>query len=119
MANDPYVNAYNHLFKEVHANAFFGALANRYGITPVTEKEAKDLLAIAGNLRDMPTPSQEQNNSSRFQKAASALGTIQNTAAVPADSIKQAAAQLSQDPNIYASVLALKLKEAELMNSPA
>jgi hypothetical protein len=111
------VDAYNHLFGDVHSRVFFGTLANTYGISPSTEKEASDLFEIAAQLRELPTPTQERNNGSRFQKAAGALNSVtRDSAAVEADSIKQAAAMLSQDPSIYASVLSLKLKEAELLN---
>lgn len=113
---DP-VDAYNHLFKDVHSQVFFGALANTYGIAPSTEKEAADLFEIAAQLRELPTPTQERSQDSRFQKAAGALNSLtRNSAAVEADSIKQAASMLSQDPSIYASILSLKLKEAELLN---
>ena len=42
-------DAYNQLYRGVHAEVFLGKLAS-YGIQPTTEKEAADLFAIAGQL---------------------------------------------------------------------
>ena len=106
------VDAYNHLFDNVHAQVFFGKLAN-YGIQPTTEKEAADLLTLAGNLRHVEN---EKTASSRFSGAVSALNNVVKNSpqqeAFTESSIKQAAAELMQDASVYNSVLSLKAAEA-------
>jgi len=105
------VDAYNHLFHNVHAEIFFGKLAS-FGIQPATEKEASDLLALAGQLRDVDTPEKQAADQSRFSPALAALNSV---TATEEQSIKQAAAALSQDPGIYNAVLALKAHEAAVL----
>ena len=51
--------AYNNLFEGVHANVFFGKLANN-GIQPQNEKEAADLLELAGRLRGVDDESEKE-----------------------------------------------------------
>lgn len=114
--------AYNHLFGDVHARVFFGKLAS-YGIQPTTEKEAEDLLQIAGQLRTADSPTKQAADSSRFGSAVSALTNVLAPApttahqqrAIADHTIKQAAAELMQDPSIYNSVLSLKAHEAALL----
>ena len=115
-------DAYNKLYQDVHAEVFFGKLAS-YGIQPTTEKEAADLFAIAGQLRDVPDSEKQAADQSRFGVAAEALGTIvnqtpagqQQAAFAQQQAVKQAVDQLSQDPSIYNSVLSLKVAEAAVM----
>lgn len=118
--------AYNKLFADVHANAFFGKLA-QYGIQPATELEAEELLKMAAQLRHVPHPEKQASEQSRFSNALAALhATVGNTAgyqsqvAVVNDyNLKTAAAQLAQDNDLYKSVLALKLHEAAVANGQA
>ena len=115
-------DAYNHLFDGVHAEVFFGKLAS-YGIQPASEKEAADLLQLAGQLRHVDSSEKQASESSRFGGAVSALNSaVNNTPAgqqkqaeAKGEAIKQAAQQLMQDPSVYASVLSLKAAEAAVL----
>jgi len=107
------------LSAQVHQQAFFGKLAQA-GISPQTEKEASDLLQMAGNLRaagyDAAQPAPASQTDSPITKAAEKLATQlgQDPAAANRDhAIKSACAQLAQDPNVYNAVLSLKADEAE------
>ena len=117
--------AYSNLFDGVHANVFFGKLASA-GIQPLTEKEASDLLELAGTLRDIPLEKEASDHDSRFGGALGALhgvlsdhgadGHIKAAAAAESGmAIKQAAAELARDPAFYNSVLSLKAFEASQM----
>ena len=103
--------AYNYLFDNVHSQVFFGKLAS-YGIQPTTEKEAADLLVLAGKLQHVDTAEKQAADQSRFATAVSALDSV---TAGGEQSIKQAAAALSQDPSVYNAVLALKAHEAAVL----
>lgn len=113
------VDAYNHLFDSVHAQVFFGKLAN-YGVQPTTEKEAADLLTLAGQLRHVDGSEKRAADQSRFVGAVSALNSVvgntpagrQQQAAFADQAIKQAAEELMQDASVYNSVLSLKAAEA-------
>ena len=115
-------DAYNQLYQDVHAQVFLGKLAS-YGIQPTTEKEAADLFAIAGQLRDIDGPEKQAAAQSRFGGASDALGTIMNqtpagqqqAAASRQQRIKQAAYELSQDSSIYNAVISLKAAEASVL----
>lgn len=115
-------DAYNHLFDDVHAQVFLGKLAS-YGIQPTTEKEAADLFALAGQLRHVDGPEKQAASQSRFGGAVSALNSVlgqsavgqQQQAAVYGQAIKQAAAELMQDPSVYNAVLSLKAHEAAIL----
>lgn len=114
--------AYSTLFHNVHSQVFFGKLA-QLGYTPTTDREAEDLLKIAANLRHVPRP--EKTAASRFGGASQALSAVVPTSPVVAQqrmqlqeaAVKQAAAQLSQNPEIYNAVLALKAAEAATLAS--
>ena len=113
-------DAYNNLFEGVHANVFFGKLANQ-GFQPQSEKEAGDLLQLAGRLRHVEDNEKAASaHHSRFGGAVgaldSALGASAQTAAIAeSQAIKAAAAQLAEDPAIYNSVLSLKAAEAAVL----
>lgn len=116
------VDAYNHLFDGVHAQVFFGKLAN-YGVQPTTEKEAVDLLTLAGQLRNVDSSEKSAAEESRFSSHVSALQALQaetpegrsNQTKLAEYAVKQAAEELMQDPSIYNSVLSLKAAEAEAL----
>lgn len=118
---DP-VQAYNHLFDGVHAQVFLGKLAS-YGIQPTTEKEAADLFTLAGRLRHVDGPEKQAADQSRFGGALSALDSVfgstpegqKQQAAAGRQAIKQAAAELMEDPSVYNSVLSLKAHEAAVL----
>ena len=115
--------AYNNLFEGVHANVFFGKLAN-HGIEPQNEKEAADLLELAGRLRGVDNEEKEAGDS-RFANPVGALNEVlgetpqgkQAQAQEEAQAYKQAAAALAQEPVFYNSVLALKANEAAILAS--
>ena len=115
-------DAYNKLYQDVHAEVFLGKLAS-YGIQPTTEKEAADLFAIAGQLRDVEGSEKQAADQSRFGGASDALGTIMNQTpagqqqAIVANqqAVKHAVDQLSEDPSIYNAVLSLKAAEAAVL----
>ena len=126
MSNEPKLpspeEAYKNLFDGVHTQVFFGKLAS-YGIQPATEKEAMDLLTLAGQLRHVDGSEKQAAEQSRFEGATSALGSIigetpagrQQQAAASEQAVKQAAEELMQDADIYNSVLSLKAAEAALL----
>lgn len=115
-------DAYQQLFDGVHAQVFLGKLAS-YGIQPTTEKEAADLFALAGRLRHVDGAEKQAAAQSRFGGAVSALDSVlgtspaaaQQNAAVRSQAIKQAAAELAQDPSVYNAVLSLKAAEAAIL----
>ena len=114
--------AYAHLFDNVHARVFFGKLAS-FGIQPQSEKQASELLELAGKLKAAeqdPTVKAAAERNSPFAQASSDLdrqlgrmGVGKAAAAEQADiALNQAAAQLAQDPATYNAVLSLKAAEA-------
>jgi hypothetical protein len=118
---DPAV-AYQQLFDGVHAQVFLGKLAS-YGIQPTTEKEAADLFTLAGKLRHVEGAEKQAAAHSRFGGAVSALDSVLGTSpalvqqqfAVRNQAIKQAAAELAQDPSVYNAVLSVKAAEAAIL----
>ena len=115
-------DAYNQLFEGVHSQVFFGKLAS-YGIQPTTEKEAMDLFELAGRLRHVDGPEKQAAAQSRFGGVVSALDSVldntpaarQQQAVHGKQAVKQAAAELMQDPGVYNAVLSLKAQEAVLL----
>jgi len=117
--------AYDTLFQNVHARAFFGRLA-QHGFTPASEKQAQEYLDLAGKLRvveqdprvkaanDANDPIAEANAALSNVMARHGLdGGIKAAAANDAQvARRQAAIQLAQDPSIYNSALSLKAAEA-------
>lgn len=108
-------DAYNQLFDNVHAQVFLSKLAS-YGIQPTTDKEAMDLFALAGHLRHVDNPVKQAADQSRFSGAVEALSSVTNQSpAIREGAIKQAAAELMQDPSVYNAVLSLKAYEASAL----
>jgi len=111
--------AYQNLFDGVHQQVFFGKLAS-HGIQPQTEKEAQDLLLLAGRLRHVDLA--KSAGDSRFGEALSDLdaamgqeGFLKQAQEEEEElAIKEAAAQAMADPTIYNSVLSLKAHEASM-----
>ena len=111
-------DAYNTLYDNVHAQVFLGKLAS-VGVVPVTEKEAIDLFTLAGRLRHVQTEKKASN--SRFSSAIAALdkslqtnpGFRQSQQSEAVMAVKQAAASVMDDPEIYNAVLSLKVREAQ------
>lgn len=118
--------AYDHLFDTVHARVFFGRLAQR-GIVPQNEKQASDLFALAGRLRNVAQAEKAASDQeSPFTGALQALdgylgqsglgGSVKQAQAQERElAVKEAAAELAADPLCYNSVLSLKAYEAGLV----
>jgi len=114
--------AYNTLFDGVHQQVFFNKLAS-YGFVPQNEKEAAEMLELAGKLRYVEGEEEKvAADSSRVSQANVALDNVlgiprgqdEKLAAAEDEyaAINQAAAQLAEEPAFYNSVLALKAAEA-------
>ena len=114
--------AYNTLFDGVHQQVFFNKLAS-YGFVPQNEKEAAEMLELAGKLRYVEGEEEKiAADSSRLSNATVALDNVlgipreqqekQSAANDEFTAISQAAAQLAEEPAFYNSVLALKAAEA-------
>ena len=121
---DP-VAAYQHLFNNVHAQVFFGRLGSR-GYAPQNEKQAQDLLALAGRLRAVADSEKVAVDESPYGQVVDAIdGLLGNTgvggqtkAATAREeewAVKEAATELMQDPTIFNCVLALKAQEAAVI----
>lgn len=118
--------AYTHLFQNVRADVLFRKLAS-YGIQPTTDKEAEDLLELAGKLR-LAEESQpiKQAGQSRFGEPNLALdrvlgdkgldGPVKQAASQEQNlAVQQYACRLAEDPYIYNAVLALKQAQADAL----
>ncbi len=117
--------AYDHLFDNVHAQVFFGRLAQR-GIIPQDEKQASDLFALAGRLRHVTQAEKTAGDQeSPYAGALRALDNLLSQSGLGGQvkqaqarerelAIKEAAAQVAEDPAIYNAVLSLKSYEASL-----
>lgn len=109
------------LFQRVHSQVFFGKLAQA-GIPVNTEKDAADLLELAGKLRSIPQTKSAQAGiyagaSQALDHVMAANGLDGNLKQAQARdqhfALGNAAAQLAQDPEIYNAVLSLKAAEAQ------
>jgi MFS superfamily sulfate permease-like transporter len=100
--------AYNILVAQVHAPIFFNKLASVYGIVPQTPEEARELLLIAGQLRNAHEQDQTKQANARtgfFTEARrdlnKALGHSGFQPSVEEDAnAKQAAAAAVKNPLI-------------------
>lgn len=117
---DPQV-AYNTLFDGIHQQVFFNKLAS-HGYSPQNEKEATEMLELAGKLRFVEDEEEKiASDESRVSGASQALDNVlgigggQAKAQEEALAIKQAAAAIAEDPTFYNSVLSLKAAEAAAM----
>lgn len=114
--------AYNHLFGNVHARVFFTKLASVHGYPAETPESQNELLQLAGRLRHV-AQAEKQAAASPYGTALSSLDQVMGAAGMDQPmqaaryqeaemAIKQAAAELANDPGVYNSVLALKANEA-------
>jgi hypothetical protein len=114
--------AYNTLFDGVHQQVFFNKLAS-YGFVPQNEKEAAEMLELAGKLRYVE--GEEEKAAADESRVSQANVALDNVLGIPREqgekraaaedesaAISQAAAQLAEEPAFYNSVLALKAAEA-------
>lgn len=118
-----YQTAHNTIHDKVYADVMFRVCDSR-GWGPKTIKEAQDLLVMAAKLRNTPLEKLASTQGADFLAAAHADldqtlsrhgldGPLKQAQARERDlAVKQAAVQLSQDPELYDSVLALKAEEA-------
>lgn len=110
------------IFQKVYRDTVLHTLAGR-GYGPRTQKEAEDVFRTIQQLNAAeasPAFKQAADNNP-FGVAADALGGLlqQNGVQGPPTSralaVKQAAADLAQDPDLYGSVLSVKFAEAAAM----
>lgn len=122
-----YDDAYNFLFRNLHAQVFTEKLAS-YGINPQSEEELGEYLTLAGNLRKIEDQLHVKQASDQMslvkmanQQLSSHLGlSQQNFHAEEEASIKNAVASVCSSPDIYNSILSLKWYEAkELLDNKA
>ena len=104
------------LDQQVRLPVFFQKLAAR-GYNPQTEQEVKDILKLAGDLRQYaeqnPEADRQQSGPSKYAQADQALHQVtgqQNQQAEVA--VKQAAQQVAQQPSIYNAMLTCKAAQA-------
>ena len=92
----------------VHNRAFFHKLAER-GYQPKSAAEAQEMLDLSLKLAE--TQQRKQDQQSNQSKYASALAALDKMAGVTTpgeeDQIKAAAAELAQDPEIFAAAKTL------------
>ena len=108
--------AYDALSTGPRARVFFSTLASR-GFAPRNEKEAADLLALAGQLAQAGA-AQPAEPESRFATPLGDLVRLTKTAGDGRDAeLHNAAALFARDPVLYNSVLALRATQADLLAS--
>ncbi len=73
--------AYNVLVAQVHAPVFFEKLARVYGITPQNDDEAREMLLMAGQLRNAHEQQEIKNAEARANDFATARKDLQATLA--------------------------------------
>lgn len=92
---------------KIHSRAFFHKLAE-FGIRPESDDDVNTLLHIGAKAAEhmaYAEAQQPQQSQSQFAKAAAALDNLSGQPTTPAeeDQIKEAAATLAADPEIYAA----------------
>lgn len=111
--------AFGTLFNTIQAPVFLHKLAS-YGIQPVSEEETATLFELAGQLRNIDINEKSAASRNRFATAASTLSDVINQtpvgrhkqAAAEELAIKQAAAIMMDDPEVYNAVLALQVAQS-------
>lgn len=116
--------AYDHLFSNIHARAFYSRLA-QHGLAPANEKQAQEYLELAGKLRAIEAdprvkaaeaqndPIAEVNRALDGAMERHGLGSVKAAKAQEADVARRnVAVKLAADAGIYNSVLSLKAAEA-------
>lgn len=114
--------AYDTVLQDVHARIFFNKCASA-GFAPRSQEEAQAMLDTAGRLRQLNAVAREKagSDSPYLQMNRALTETMAKQgfdhAALPHEEVehsyKEAAAFFANDPNLYNSVLALKVDEAE------
>lgn len=106
-------DAYNVLVAQVHAPVFFEKLARVYGIRPRNQEEARDILTMAGELRN----AHEQHGTKAAAAASNFYGNARRDLAKALttqgfaplvderETVKQAAAAAVQNPLIREAAL--------------
>lgn len=105
--------SYNVLVAQVHAPVFFSKLASTWGVSPQTPEEAKELLMMAGQLRnahEQENVKVAQANGSFLAQARQSLNSTLTEngyqSLVDEDAtIKKAAAEAVQNPLIKEAAL--------------
>jgi hypothetical protein len=101
------------LTEGVYGRAVLQAMQAR-GYPAATEKEAYDLLDLAGRVKAMAPPVKTAGDV--YEAALAALDGRRPSAAADDTRLQKAAAALAADPAVYASVLALR---AEALGGPS
>lgn len=73
--------AYNVLVAQVHAPVFFEKLASTYGIRPQNDDEAREMLLMAGQLRNAHEQQEIKNAAVRANEYSAARKDLQTTLA--------------------------------------
>lgn len=117
-ANAPQVpvqdQAYSLLHQRIHQPAFFNKLAQDYNIRPSSQQEALDMLTSAAKLRTLYEAEQVKAAAAKRVSMSTISRELDQQlakagCAVEADqTVKRAAQEASQDPQIAAAVLILQ-----------
>lgn len=118
-------DAFNVLTTQVHAPVFFEKLARVYNISPGNQEEARELLLMAGQLRNAHEQQQEKNaqiNTSFISQARRDLNNTLNYCGFQptvdqTQIIKEAAATAVQNPLIRDAALVFENFMRQNLNS--
>lgn len=105
-------DAENVIFERVFSEAFFGKLAS-LGHQPATQKEAMELLELGNMLAQVEDAPAQSGTYSQIKSAVAKVLDSSNTVVSAEHRAKQAAYAIAHDPDVYASVLSLKVAEAQ------
>jgi hypothetical protein len=119
--------AYDFLYSQIHAPVFFNKLAQDYGIVPQNEAEAQQLMEMATEIFSAGQQAQQKQANAQgsfldgaHQSLRMLLGKQAGARDVNAPAndrlVKQAAAELTQNPYVRAAALAYQLHLAQQMN---
>jgi hypothetical protein len=113
--NMTYQDAFGLLTNRIYAPTFFQKLASDFGVSPTTEEEARELLALSGKLQQLYEVEQQKQASDRVSLVSAASKGLDNIltgvgAASAADlandeEVKAAAAALSEVPELRDAAL--------------
>lgn len=118
-------DAYNVLVAQVHAPVFFNKLASVYNIRPNNPDEARELLLIAGQLRNAEDQKQAKQANDRVGFYAEARKDLQtamsNHGFAPLQdedaSVKRAAAEAAQNPLVKEAAVVFSQYMAQALQS--
>lgn len=102
--------AYNKMYADVHAPAFFQKLAADYNFVPANDEQAEQLLHMGEKLFAAQQSQQTKAAAANTDFFAAANAKLDNMLGIPAntdndDAVKQAAATLAQDDAVKQAAL--------------